>query len=261
MKITANRRDDILRRKAEWQAEFDRKKEAHDREYDSWLYAQEEVTQPVADFLKNLFTKYPLLDAKIGVAPGRYGENSLSVDIDVNHIGVFSDREHALAWGYKAFLNKGELVRETSSWSGMNAVTADQISELEQSVAVLKELSSLDWVDLLDKKLPDYRDYIKTPDPSYESRPNWDAELTAAELEDIIGERKMVLVRPFSGSWYNGEVYIAIVKDSGSQYTIIECPKYSANKGEASKYFDNADTHRVKKTNVHPVTPLDIIEV
>lgn len=258
MKITANRRDDILRRKAEWQSEFDKKKEAHDREYSRWLSAQEDVATPAKEYLENLFAKYPLLDAKISVTPGRYGSDSLRAEIRVNEN---SKMDSALSWGYEVYLLDGEVVRETSSWSGMNAVTLQQIEELEQSVAALKEIAVINWYTILDKRLPKYNDYIKTPDPSYESKPNWNAELAEAELEDIIGERKMIKVQPFDSSWYNGYVYVAIIKDSGSQYTIKEIPEYYVQRGEASKYFDKTDPHRVKKIKIKPVQPLEIIEV
>lgn len=258
MKITANRRDDILRRKAEWESEFTKQKEAHDREYDRWLAAQEDVAAPAKEYLENLFKKYPLLNANISVTPGRYGQDSLRAEIRVNE---HSKMDSALSWGYEAYILNGEVVRETSSWSGMNAVTFKQIEELEQSVAALKEIAVINWYSILDIRLPKYDDYIKTPDPSFGSKPNWDAELAEAELDDIIGERKMIKVHPFDSSWYNGYVYVAIVKDSGSQYTIKEIPEYYVQRGEASRYFDETDPHRVKKIKIKPVQPTEIIDV
>lgn len=256
MKITANRRDDILRRKAEWEAEFDKQKEAHELEYRNFEKANDEVIAPVQQYFESLFSQYPALDADIQVRPGRYGEDSLAVDIRVNE---YSNK--ALSWGYKAFLNDGELIRETSSWSGMNAVTEEQIRELEESVAVLKTLVSIDWYKLLDRRLPKYQDYITTPSPDLRSKPNFDRELIEAELEDLVGTRKMVKVHPFEGSDYRGYVYVAIVKDSGSQYTIKEIPAYSIEHRDGSTRFDEVGAHRVKKSKINPVQPLEIIEV
>ena len=81
--------------------------------------------------------------------------------------------------------------------------------------------------------------------------------------------RKFVEVLPFNSSWYEGSdkwsrrgnVYVAIVKDSGSQYTIKECPRAYVEKpdeypGEVKKMFDRGDTHRVKKSQIVPVEPL-----
>lgn len=259
MKITSSRRDDILKRKAEYEADRERRQEAYNAEYHGWLEAQEEVLQPIKEYFEKMFEKYPLLEARVSVGDRMFGHGRLSVDIRVNELT--NKFTKALSWNFKAFLKDGELVRETSSWSGMNAVTPDQIAELEQAVAVLKELSNVDWVELLNRELPSFGEYVKSPNPSWEDKPDFDKELREAEMEELIGQRKMIKVRPFDSSWYRNEVYIAIVKDSGSQYTIIECPRYAAEKGEATKYFENGDSHRVKKASLVPVTPTTIIEV
>lgn len=262
MKITANRRDDILRRKNEWEEDYNRRKSSHEMEVQNYREAQRQVGLPVQKFFEDMFAKYNLLDAVVRVDPGRWEENSLGVHIEVNEDNKFAESvDVALAWRYDAYMKQGEVVRESSSWSGMQAVTADQLANLEQSLNALKELASLDWVDLLDRKLPEWDTYVTTRNPSRSSRPNFEQELMEAELEDIIGERKMIKVHPFDSSWYNGYVYVAIVKDSGSQYTIKEIPEYYVQRGEASKYFDKTDLHRVKKIKIKPVQPLEIIEV
>lgn len=262
MKITCNRKEDILRRKAEYEDAYNKQKEAHDAEFRNFRNAQFSAVEPTKKYLEDLFAKYPTLHAKVVVDPwGRYDSDGISVRIDVNDSEKFND-DTALSWDYSAYLTSdGEVKRESSSWSGMKAVTRDQLKNLEETVAVLKELADLDWENLLKKEMPKYEDYVTTREPDRRNKPDFDRELIEAEIEDIIGQRKMIEVKPFSSSWYNGNVFVAIVKDSGSQYTIVECPSYAQKQGEASKYFDHADSHRVRKNQIVPVVPTNVIEV
>ena len=270
MKITATKKEDILRRKAEYEEDYNRRKAQHDEELHKFKEAQYAVADPVKEELEKLFAKYPSLHPIIEVDPwGRFGSGGMSARIRVNDNEKFHD-DIALAWDYSAYIDKdGQVKRETSSWSGMQAVTAEQLVNLEQTLGALKELSTLDWKGLLDRALPEYKDYVTTRDPSFErDKPDFNKELKEAELEELVGQRKMVEVKPFQTSWYYDSrfrnpdtIFVAIVKDSGSQYTIKECPKSAFKRGEAKRYFDADSMHRVKKDSIVPVEPLNIIEV
>ncbi len=268
MRITSSRKEDILRRKAEWEADYNRRKAEHEQQYENYRHATYDAMTPTREALEKLMAKYPLLQSNVRVDEGRFGSPGISVRIDVNENNKFAENV-SLSWDYNAYLDKdGEVLRETSSWSGMKAVTADQLADLEQSLNCLKELASLDWKALLNVTMPEWKDYIITTDPSYRDRPDFDKELEEAELEDIIGERKMIEVKPFSGSWYSDpnsrwarNPFIAIIKDSGSQYTIIEAPHSIAENKNGGEYFDRDQTRRVKKANIHLATPINIINV
>ena len=270
MKITSNRREDILKRKAEYEEDFNRRMAQREAEEQKLREAQYAIADPVKQELESIFEPYTTLHARVDVDPwGRFGGRGMAVRINVNESEKFSD-DTALSWDYSAYIGAdGEPARETSSWSGMKAVTENQLKNLEETLAVLKELATLDWKSLLDRAMPEFKDYITTPDPSRDSnKPNFDQELAEAEMEDIIGQRKMIEVQPFSGSWYSDitnrrsrNLFIAILKDSGSQYTIKECPMYGYEQGNAAKYFDEGESHRVKKANIKPAKPINVIDV
>ncbi len=277
MKITANRKEDILRRKAEYEADVARRQAEYDAQYDEYDRAQEAVYAPVREQLEEMFKKYPRLDTEIRVEDAPFRSPGLRVGIRVNDRDVH-DQKKALSWNYDAYLGKdGEVIRETGSWSGLNAVTEEQLEQLEQSLQVLKELKDLDWKGLLDKTLPDYKDYITVKNPSWErDKPDFKKELREAELEEIIGQPKFIEVNAFPSSWYYpnstrisrpSNVYVAIVKDSGSQYTIKEMSKWQYdNKDEADRAefakstFDKTSGHRVKKDQIVPVEPINIVD-
>lgn len=274
MKITANRKEDILRRKAEYEADVAKRQAEYDAQYEEYGRAQEAVYAPVREQLEDMFKKYPRLDTEINVEDASFRGPGLRVGIRVNDRDVH-DKKKALSWNYDAYLGKdGEVIRETGSWSGLNAVTEEQLEQLEQSLQALKELKDLDWRGLLDKTMPDYKDYIKIRNPSWErDKPDFKKELREAELEEIIGQPKWIEVDPFPSSWYYpkssmfraNNVYVAIVKDSGSQYTIKEMSKYEYNNSEdkaefAKKKFENTSDHRVKKDQIKPVEPINIVD-
>ena len=102
----------------------------------------------------------------------------------------FSD-DTALSWSYKAALSSdGEVIKETNSWSGLKAVTESQMQSLTETLEALKYLNSIDWKVLLNKTLPNYKDYRKTDVSKYAGRntPNFDRMLIEADIEDAISK-------------------------------------------------------------------------
>lgn len=273
MKITANRKEDILKRKAEYEADVAKRQEQHEAEEERYRDAQRAVTEPVKKEVEDIFSKYPLLHARVRVDPyGKWDTKGMSIRIDVNEDSKFED-DTALAWSYEVYLdNNGEPIRETNSWSGMKAVNADQLANLEQTLSVLKELLNIDWKALLDRALPEYQDYVHTRNPRYDSdKPDFDKELREAEMDDIIGQRKLIEVKAFPSSWYYPSykmrnppnVFVAIVKDSGTQYTIKEVSSNTMQRGmdDVKRVFDENSAHRVKKDQIIPVMPINIVDI
>lgn len=275
MKITSSRKDDIIRRRDE----FDRRKkeyeDIHEEEYNRYRTAQYEVTEGAKRELEDIMAPYKFSDLEIRVEDGRFSGPGIHVSIRVHDRNVH-DKHKALSWTYEASLGEeGEVIRETSSWSGLQAVTSEQLDDLENTLKCLKMLAGLDWEKFLNRSMPNWQDYVKTTLPEdLRRRPDFESEIRHAELEDLVGARKFVEVLPFNSSWYEGSdkwgrrgnVYVAIVKDSGSQYTIKECPRAYVEKpdeypGEVKKMFDSGDTHRVKKSQIIPVEPLHVIDV
>lgn len=268
MKITANRKDDILRRRQEWDDNYNRLNKQNEDEIERYHQAQQDAFKPVEEFLTNLLSKYNLLQIRVDVEAGMFGQRGIRVRLNCDEHRKFQDKV-SLSWSYDAYLDKdGEVKRETSSWSGMNAVTSDQLDHLTQCLDCLRTLASLDWRNILDRQMPDWKDYVVTKVPSRNDRPNFEQELTDAELEDVIGKNKLVEVSPFTSSYFydnrfrrNSNVFIQIIRDSGSQYTIKEVPAAAVTNREVDRYVqDNTYMHRVKKAQIKPVQPLNIVD-
>lgn len=101
------------------------------------------------------------------------------------------DDNVALAWDYTVEYKFGDsdFTKETGSWSGLKATTDAQIKWLEQSIEAIKYLNSLDWKTLLNPEdLPTYDEYVTEPEPSRNSRPNFEAQEFNAKLDSFVGK-------------------------------------------------------------------------
>ena len=139
MKITCNRRDDILKRKQEYesdrakrQAKYDEEYRAYkEEEYDRRRSLQEAVIRAIGSTTLNL---------EIAVGPrldGGYGVHVSDED------DKFND-DKALSWDWRVSLDtNGYVKKESSSWSGLNAVSAANLRNLKEIVRVLEILNNI----------------------------------------------------------------------------------------------------------------------
>ena len=248
MKITCTKRDDILKRKSEYEADRASRQSKYDAQYRKYLEEEEKRE----DKLRNDVI-------------GAIGDTSLDLEIDVR--GRFEDtyeirvsdeddkfnEDKALSWDWKVYLDKnGDVKKESSSWSGMNAVTSKNISNLKEIVRVLEILNKIDFKMLLEEITPpNYQDYITDRNPKYETAPDFDRELMEADIEDCIGTRKGILGT--GSKFYRGNVYHFIQRETPSSYNMWDIPAYYVEKNDGSlsdlfeKYNDRGSNYNMRK--------------
>lgn len=238
--VAASRRDDIIRRRDE----YDRKKANNEaiqrKQYDAYAYDQSRVFAEVEDAIRTqLGDKLGELNINVD---SRFGA-LLSVKIGNDLGGPRRDPNAALTWSWEATLKKdGTIDKESSSWSGLEAVTMEQVQDLKRSVEQLEIINSMDWKQLLDVSLPNWEDYVD--DSQLEDlgpRPDFDTELMEADLEDGIGQNVLFLANG-GGKAYNGKVYYQILRDSGTQYTVVEVPARIIDDLLAGKSYGDVTT-------------------
>lgn len=252
-KITADRREDILKRKAEYEA----KNAAYNQDqYDRSMRfnkAEQDTINPIKQQLESDLSVFDLLQFDINVERN-YGGKGVRVRIECNENRKFDDSS-ALAWNYDVNLtDDGDVKRESSSWSGMKAVTLEQVKSLRQTVEAVEYLLNLDWASLLNVTLPRYRDYYDGALPAPEKE-DFDAELREAELEEYIGTDTLILVDNFESSgWPGREVYVRLIRETPSQYicNVFHPYELTSLKEQGRKLADRY-TQRVKKSNIVPV--------
>lgn len=248
MKITCTKRDDILKRKSEYEADRSSRQSKYDAQYRKYL--EEEVRRE--EKIRNDVI-------------GAIGETSLDLTVDVirrfehkYEIRVSDEDDKfngdkALSWDWKVYLDKnGDVKKESSSWSGMNAVTAKNLSNLKEIVRVLEILNNIDFKMLLEEiRPPRYQDYITENNPEYETAPDFDRELMEADIEDCIGTRKGILGT--GSKFYRGNVYHFIQRETPSSYNMWDIPAYYVEKNDGSlsdlfeKYNDAGYNYNMRK--------------
>lgn len=270
MKITANRKEDILKRKAEYEAANEAYHKESDRRWREYRRAVETVTDPIKEELEYNLGKFSALQFRVDVEEGRWREPGLRVHISCDEDRKFNENV-ALAWSYDAHLSErdGQIVpvRESSSWSGLSATTEAQLESLRQTVKALDYLNSLDWNDLLNRTTPNYSDLFKDGLTQPE-REDFEQQLGEAEIEDIIGKDKLIKVKNFNSSGYRGnEVYIKVISQTPSQYTVIARDPWVIENADRFQRivdqgsFDDLRGFKVRKSSIHPVNPIQVVDI
>ena len=263
MKITAARgvrRADVVKQRDEWTKNYEEYRQAEDRRAIKRREARYAVTDPIEQDIAQRLSKFSALrfnvEAKFDEAySNTYDRSRVFVRVSITCNERETD-EDALRWQYSVGLDvDGNVVTQTNSWSGLKATTIEQLRSLRQTVSALEYLSTIDWLEILDKAWPTVED---EPLPEKPENINWTRELDEAALEDIVGDpNTAILIRNWDNSPYWGKnVYIRIVKDSGSQYAVNVIPESYIDIVEQypNRLKDTLrDVRRIRKSNIHVV--------
>lgn len=219
MKIYAGRREDILKRKEEYEADKSARQAKYDKQYSEFRNAQRGFFNGIEDVVRAAIGETSLdlrIDADI-----MYGEG---VRVSISDESDKFNEDKALAWSYKVWVDSaGTVKKESSSWSGLNAVTEAALDNLKEIVRVLDKIQHIDWDNVLKQTGPNYEDYVTEGNPTYErNAPDFDSELRELDIEDAIG--KDVAIRGINGSgkYYRSNIIYKILKESPTQYTVDE---------------------------------------
>lgn len=226
MKITCNRRDDIIKRRDEYEADYAAKRERHEAQREAFYRAERDVTSLIEEEVGAQLNRFSALNFRIRASRGSWESGGMSIRIQCNENEMFND-DVALAWSLNVELDKdGKVTKESSSWSGLKATTPAQLESLSQTLEALKYLNSVQWDVVLNKEMPNYDDYFTEPSPSRRNRPNFEQELVEADLEDAVGTNKLVRGKATNATGYSGEGYYLLLKETPAQYVGIFVPTY-----------------------------------
>ncbi len=261
MKITCSRRDDILRDKKEYEEAEEKYEKAKNQVEQRRRSDEEAAFEPVRKYLEDNLNKYDLLDFNIQLSRNwdwdrdsseEDHRDSIEVRILCNDSNHFDDKV-ALSWNYDVKTVGGEVKAESSSWSGLKAVTAEQLESLKQTVSAIEFLQSVDWMNLLEKKIPDYMDYTKDLPNRPENR-NFDSELLEADIEDSFGTGLGFpgYIEPeYESRWSTSRpVYYFFYGETPSQYRCVTVPAHYVDDNQMGDYDWKQNISRMKKAKV-----------
>ena len=191
----------------------------------------------------------PYADALNIRMDSRYGEG-LQVHID-NGDDPFKEGQ-ALSWEVDVNLDSdGNVKFDTGSWSGLNATDESHITDLRRTVEILDILQHMDWKSILDKVVPKWEDYVKTPKP-YDPSKQFAIEDAMDRLSESIGQTILFKgLNPMEGKydsmWY--KITSEGPKTYGAKYL---SPYYvdGASSSEIERMFQNAKTTRFRKAEI-----------
>ncbi len=260
MNITCTKRDDILKRKQEYEADRSQRQARFDAQFKNYRYEDLSRQQTIENAVKNILGDTGL-DLRIRVTYAIVMGQSYEVDISDEDDKFNPDK--ALSWSWKVYLtDEGEVTKKSSSWSGLNAVSKKNLDNLKKIISVLEKLNSIDWKSVLSVKPPMPNDYITEKNPEWDRDvPDFDKELLEADIEELIGTNQGVL-RDSGSRYYRGNVYSVIVKQSGSQYTVADVPEFTVKNNRSVDISSkiNSESYRISKDKFFQglVNPLQI---
>lgn len=233
MKITAGKRDEMLKRRAEHQAKWDEYNKDHEERSSRYYQAQRNVFAPIKEKLEKDLAQFDLLDFDISVDRGwswNRDTNSeyefAQVRIRCNENRKFDEDGSALSWSYDVGVGKdGEVSRETSSWSGLKACTANQIASLKQTVAALELLNSYDWKTTIQVTLPEYKEFFDGGVPRPDNI-NYTSDIRQATIEDMIGQDALIKINGWGESFTNRYYYAKVLGQTDRQWRLAIVSSY-----------------------------------
>lgn len=214
MRITAARRDDIIQRRDEYDAQMQRFIDRETELEDQYDTAYDTATKKVEQAISNEIGATSLsLSIKVSTGISYRGRKGWECRIECNDRNKFDDNV-ALSWNWSASLDEnGNVIKDSGSWSGLKAITPEQIADLEESVRVLKILNNMDWPTILSSDVVKYSDYIDKEASEQlralrKDRPDFEAELRDAELAELVNTNTAVELT--DDAYWRGKVYMLV---------------------------------------------------
>lgn len=205
--------DRIRRREIDQQAQkYNVERDAKKNEYDAQMGNYRRVVHNIEDNVRsNLEQVLPYSDL-IDINVSRdynwsSGAPYLSVKISYD---LNKTKNQSLAWSYSVGLDRdGNIKKESNSWSGLNAVTQEQLDDLEKSIEILKKLNIIDWESIVKTDVPSVIDYVTT-----KTLPEKDFtfEQFNADLEDFVGQDVIFISKYLKSENFYGSKYGYIIK-------------------------------------------------
>ena len=210
MKITATRVDDIRKAREEYDADMNKYDAAAEKSLQRLHFAEKEEKDKLEKIISDLIGPSTL---QLEIHVDTYGkglfDDNWSVRVRANEDTKFDDKV-ALAWNWDVSLNRdGEVVKDSGSWSGLKAITPEQVADLEESVRIIKLLNGLDWPAILRHPKPKFDDYYDKESANIyydkrNARPNFEDQIVTARLEELIDQNTAIKLT--DDQYYRGPV-------------------------------------------------------
>lgn len=191
----------------------------------------------------------------------RIGEDAYRVHID-NGDDPYKEGQ-ALSWRVDVELDSdGNVQFDTSSWSGLNAVDEEHIADLRRTVEILDTIQHMNWKSILDKVVPKWEDYVKTPEPEDPSK-QFAIEDAMESISNSIGKNILIKgLNPIKGKY--DSMWYKFTSEGPSTYSAKYLSPYyvnGASSSEIERMFQNAKTTRFPKAEISKYIKIPLEEM
>ncbi len=202
------RRHEIDQQVQKYNAERDAKKSEYNVQMDNYRRVVWDIENNVRLNLEQVLPYNDLIDIDVSHNYNyRTGKQYLSIKISYD---LNKTKNQSLAWNYSVGLDRdGNIKKESGSWSGLNAVTQEQLDDLEKSIEILKKLNIIDWESILKTDVPSVSDYVTTNTPP---KKDFTFEQFNADLEDFVGQDVIFISKYLNSENFYGSRYGYIIK-------------------------------------------------
>ena len=163
----------------------------------------------------------------------------------------------ALSWKVDVNLDSdGNVKFDTSSWSGLNATDERHIADLRRTVEILDIIQHMDWKSILDKAVPKWEDYVKTPEPEDPSK-QFAIEDAMEGISNSIG-KNIPIKGKYDNMWYK------FTSEGPSTYSARYLSPYyvdGASSSDIERMFQNAKTTRIPKAEIGKYIKIPVEEM
>lgn len=247
--VTASRLDDIRKERDAYNAEAKKQNAIHDQQEQKYRFAEDFNDASVENAIRS---QVPGLDG-VDIRADMYYGAGYRVEFSAEN------RDNALRWRWTVALDRqGNLMKESSSWSGVEVTTPEDVANLQKTVNILSALVNLDWEPILRagaENYPKYEDYISVremKDKAYE----FQKDLRAAFIDDIIGKDIWIKGNALADDrWSRGRQNWYMIKSQTDKfYTICTLSDWNV-----SQYLRNAKNNATREGDNGEQIPVDWI--
>lgn len=232
------------------------KKAQYDEDYGNWRKAIYEVANSIKEEIAEDIGEVSI-PLEIRVEPGFM---SHGYQVTIRN----SDNPHddqALNWNWNASIDAhGEVKKESGSWSGLTAISAENIDNLKESVRVLEILNNMDFAKILSRAMPSDSDYLTHEYPTNDDIQHKNAlyaELFDSEMAEVMENGSWIKLKDGQGKFYRRDAYIRIISESPKMYKVAE--ELGSRISPESAGYD----YNIRKEKLESIIqkPYDILEV
>lgn len=247
---------DVKRELEQVDNDIRRNQAQYDEEASKWREAIYKVAESIKEEIAEEIGEVSI-PLEIYVNPG-FRSNMYEVTIKN------SDNPHddqALNWNWNAFIDEqGEVKKESGSWSGLTAISAENIDNLKESVRVLEILNNMDFSKILSRTMPEASDYIIHGYPTKDDMQRKDEltkELFESEMNEVMESGNWIKLKDGLGKYFQRDAYIRILSESPKMYKVAE--ELGSRISPESAGYD----YNIRKEKLESIIqkPFDILEV